>query len=144
MAYRERRWPSTDLPFFYNLHHNVGQGCHNQRDDVVLVQVLLHKVIPIHARHVYTDGLFSPTTRNAILEFQREFSRISVNNGFQALTVDGVVSSATNIGYHSGGNHRTAFTITALNLEFKKKAPVDFEFLSSLPFTPPELRGRYQ
>jgi hypothetical protein len=73
--------PGTDLPVFYNVVHAVGEGCPNQKDDVMLVQYLLMSVyekLPSSARpkgDIGVTGYCGGATRNWILKFQLDANK---------------------------------------------------------------------
>src|SRR5690349_14865511 len=115
MAYRETKYYSGDLPFFWNVSKSVGPTRPNRKTDVALVQALLRKSYSSSfITNLAIDGDCGPVTRAAIAKFQQDFSTYSVGAGLEPLEKDGIVTSADNFGFEGGGKTYTAFTIVAL------------------------------
>ena len=104
---------SGGVPFFCNVSAGVGQGQPNRRDDVMLVQWLLHqyfsnapKVPPPPGPMIKIDGLFGRQTGAYIQQFQTGGKA----NGYN-IKPDGVISRAS--GFIGGAGSQ--YTITHLN-----------------------------
>ena len=103
----------TGVPFFCNVHGGVGPGQANRRDDVLLVQWLLHqyfskspKIPPPPGPMIKVDGAFGRQTGEYIKAFQNGGKTQGYN-----LKPDGVISRASGFFSSSGSQ----YTITHLN-----------------------------
>ncbi len=134
MAYKETKYSSDDLKYFFNVSSSVGPSRPNSKTDVALVQALLRNCYDTgDIAKLKIDGDCGPKTRAAIRKFQDEFSRHSTKAGLEALEKDGIVTRANNQGFDGPNGKIVAFTIVALNYTLKNLKPQVFE---NLPFSP--------
>lgn len=140
MAYvRVTGWPEPDPPFFYNVHNSVGLGSPNRRDDVLLVQYLLHTIYDRPGRPnsptggpLRVDGICGPTTDNYIRFFQQSLNA----RGIQA-PIDGRVDRAR--GNLVGPRTSSQYIITLINFAFRNIRPDDYRNLPEAWDVPGEL-----
>jgi hypothetical protein len=126
------------LPVIYTVSDAVGPSAPNDRLDVMLVQYFLRMFA--FSGNLALDGQFGPDTYQNIRHFQLRWRQISAQH-HQALTaIDGRVSPATTMGYRRG-NEVVAYTMAALNYQFKLLFPSQFMALLQQPDLPEELRS---
>jgi hypothetical protein len=126
------------LPVIYTVSDAVGPSAPNDRLDVMLVQYFLRMFT--FSGNLALDGQFGPDTYQKIRMFQQQWRRISARH-HQALTaVDGRVSPAPTMGYRRG-NEVVAYTMAALNYQFRLLYPAQFMALLQQPNLPEELRS---
>jgi len=107
---------SPTEPYFYNVINAVGEQCPNTKDDVMMVQYLLHhlyKNAPVHfkpAGEMTVDGICGPTTIRWIREYQNQMYM----NG-TPIRPDGRVDRIRNKDTFEGGISKTLYTLYCLN-----------------------------
>ncbi len=113
--------PANQLSHFWNIHENVGWGCRNRPDDVMLVQFLLKGAIRLYLdqykgifkqptkNDLVVDGIFGPQTHKWIKAYQ------SIMPGY--FHQDGKVDAIDGTREYSTKQHRL-YTIVALNGDF--------------------------
>lgn len=128
---------------YYALNHAVGDRSPNRRDDILLVQWLLHRVYADHPLFtapppgdITVDGLVGPQTVAWIAAFQADVCRLGLS-----CTVDGRVDAAPKA---TVGDSRTPYTILWLNAALRAANPATFEDPASDPDLPPELISALQ
>lgn len=136
MAYFQ---PTGDdrLPVVYNVNFPVGANSPNRRDDVYLVQWLLHHVYAEHpsfntpdGSDIAIDGWYGPQTLQWIKMFQADVRKIG-----QSCALDGRVDRL-----RPTGNPNTGFyTIAYLNYFFGSVNPAAFSTPASDPTCPQPL-----
>jgi hypothetical protein len=109
----------SGMTFFWNIHEDVGWGCRNRPDDVMLVQFLLrgvfqnyckhYKVAPPTKKPLAVDGIFGPQTYKWIKAFEDVIPGFSHHDG-KVDAIDGTRSMSTIKKRH--------YTIIGLNLDF--------------------------
>lgn len=141
MAYKDTKYSSSDLKYFYNVTKSVGPGRPNQKGDVALVQALLRKNYDDNeVSKLVIDGICGPKTKSAILKFQKEFSHHTEKAGLEPLEKDGIVTHADNFGFDGPKGKVVAYTIVALNFTLNKLKPRVWENLPYDPTLPVWLR----
>jgi hypothetical protein len=132
---------AADLRFFWNVHEDVGWGCRNRPDDVMLVQYLLrrtmHNVVEVYQqpslptkKDLVVDGIFGPQTHKWIRAYQSLMSNYFHQDG-KVDAIDGTRKKSTK-------QHRL-YTIIALNLDFIDNDYLYFYDLRMDPNLPPFL-----
>ena len=137
MAYIQSTGDPT-FPSMYNVNFPVGKNSPNKRDDVFLVQWMLHRVYTDSpsftapdGNDLAMDGWIGPTTIRWITAFQTD-----VKNKGQSCWVDGRVDRA-----HAGLTEvtKTIFTISYLNSYLAAANPSVFGAPATDPEIPQEL-----
>jgi hypothetical protein len=126
------------LPVIYTVSDAVGPSAPNDRLDVMLVQFFLS--IFAFSGRLAVDGQFGPDTYQNVRHFQLRWRQISAQHHMALPAIDGRVSPATTMGYRRG-NEVVAYTMAALNLQFKTLYPSQFMALRQQPDFPEELRS---
>lgn len=123
---------------YYNTNYAVGIPAPNKRDDVLLVQWMLHRVFTDHPAFVppendglAIDGWIGPHTIKWIKAFQA-----TVRRSGRPCALDGRVDSARTA---TGAVSKTPYTILWLNVHLQLANPDAFADPSSDPDCPPEL-----
>jgi hypothetical protein len=123
---------------YYNVNYAVGYNAPNKRDDVLLVQWMLHRVFTDHPRFVRPeprdlaiDGWIGPQTIKWIKAFQATIRK----NG-RPCAFDGRVDSARK---SEGSISKAPYTILWMNSNFEVANPDVFFEPSSDPDCPTEL-----
>ena len=143
----------TIVPF-YNVTAAVGRGVGGYSTDIMLVQYMLFKICINPRPHFDRNlGLFGPVLSGPnggrclfpftgaystdLDEWIMAFQRAANERGYGQLVVDGKINRApVGWGQHSGGGHRSWYTIQAMNLiMYRTIVPpyVDFPNLSDMP-----------
>jgi peptidoglycan hydrolase-like protein with peptidoglycan-binding domain len=105
---------------FWNINKEVGWGCRNDSDDVLLVQYFLVASSDKYRQaNLVLDGIFGKKTAKAIREFQNYFDIFSDGK------IDVPDGSRLYI-YNSSGNGY-AYTMLCLNYCYYYKKPVFYE-----------------
>jgi hypothetical protein len=124
---------------YYNVNFAVGSNAPNKRDDVLLVQWMLHRIYiddprfaPGPDRDIRMDGWIGPQTIRWITAFQRAIRRL----GLRCL-VDGRVDSARVSS--EGSVSKTVYTIMWMNEALLESNPTVFGDATLDPSCPPEL-----
>jgi hypothetical protein len=131
------QFPTTDGGHAYNVNFSVGAASVNRRDDVLLVQWMLHRIYSdasfprVGGKPLTVDGYAGPQTVQWIQSFQQR-----VRAGGHACHVDGRVDSARK---QSAGVTKTVYTIIWLNFFLRKYNPAAFDEPSVDPNCPREL-----
>jgi hypothetical protein len=127
------------FPNFYNVNFPVGKDSPNKRDDVFLVQWLLHRVYSDSqyftspdGGDIAMDGWIGPKTNRWIIAFQTD-----VRNLGEACVVDGRVDRARVGGVAS--ITKTYYTIVWLNAFLLDANPAVYNNPSADPECPQEL-----
>jgi hypothetical protein len=122
----------------YNVNYAVGTRAPNKRDDVLLVQWMLHRVftdhpsfVPPDADDLAIDGWIGPRTVKWIKAFQ-----VTVRRFGRPCALDGRVDSARK---SEGSVSKAPYTILWLNGELLVANPTVFSDPSIDPDMPPEL-----
>jgi hypothetical protein len=126
------------LPVIYTVSDAVGPSAPNHRLDVMLVQYFLRMFT--FSGDLALDGQFGPDTYQKIKMFQQQWRQISARHHYALTAIDGRVSPATTMGYRRG-NEVVAYTMAALNYQFKLLYPAQFMALLQQPNLPEELRS---
>ena len=128
---------------YYNVNYAVGNQAPNMRDDVLLVQWMLHRVftdhplfIPPEAKRLAIDGWIGPQTIKWIKAFQATIRR----NG-RPCAFDGRVDSARK---SAGSISKSPYTVLWLNSALRSANPTVFEDPGSDPDMPTELMAALQ
>jgi hypothetical protein len=123
---------------YYNVNYAVGKNAPNKRDDVLLVQWMLHRVYIDHPQFfspdggdLDIDGWIGPKTIKWITAFQHDMRRLG-----QRCAVDGRVDSARK---SMGAVSKAPYTILWMNGHMQIANPEVFENPSSDPDCPTEL-----
>lgn len=122
----------------HNVNFSVGNQAVNKRDDVLLVQWLLHRIYkdrgraPVGGVPMAIDGWIGPQTKNWITDFQRRMKE----NG-ESCHMDGKVDSAR---YQTSMVTKTVYTIILMNQYLLAKNPKAHADPASDPDCPAELR----
>ncbi|HUL14523.1 MAG TPA: hypothetical protein VLV88_00885 [Terriglobales bacterium] len=108
----------TDIAWLTNVSFPVGPGCFNLRDDVLLVQIAINRLLahfvindPKGDRitaYLHRDGLFGSRTADAILGYQK-----NVKSRGYYIVPDGRIDPAPVSGWTPSGNAQ--YTIVYLN-----------------------------
>ena len=124
---------------FHNVNFSVGNQSVNRRDDVMLVQWLLHRIYkdrgkqPVGGKPMMIDGWIGPQTVNWIKDFQRRMRE----NG-EPCYLDGRVDAAR---YQTSTVTKTVYTIILMNTYLLRKNPKAHADPASDPDCPIELRN---
>ncbi len=128
---------------YYNVNFAVGLPAPNKRDDVLLVQWLLHRVyadhpffVPPDGGDLAIDGFIGKQTVRWVTAFQADVRRLG-----QPCALDGRVDSARK---SVGSISKTPYTILWLNAALRSANPAVFEDPGSDPDLPPELMAALQ
>jgi hypothetical protein len=128
---------------YYNVNFAVGTKSPNKRDDVLLVQWLLHRVYADHpffsapdGDDIAIDGFIGEQTVKWITAFQTDVRRLG-----QPCAGDGRVDSARK---SAGSISKAPYTILWLNSALRSANPTVFEDPGSDPDLPPELMAALQ
>src|SRR4051794_36129347 len=123
---------------YYNVNFAVGPRAPNKRDDILLVQWLLHRVYADHPLltppapgDIATDGFVGPQTVEWITAFQADVRRLG-----RPCALDGRVDSARK---SVGSISLAPYTILWLNSAFRAANPAVFADPGSDPDMPGEL-----
>jgi hypothetical protein len=137
---------STESWLFYNLEAAVGQGCANQRSDVLLVQYLLKegckapRFAEIETSAGFTQdvmqitGAWDQSWGGYLSIYLRTLARLG-RPVVQDRRVDPVVS-----GHVRGPVRKVQYTILYLNAGYLDLRPADYPHLSEVSNCPAELR----
>jgi hypothetical protein len=137
-------WPGlSPEPYFYNVDEAVGPSCPNRRDDVLLVQYFLKvafdngkaydpPLVPPAGQPLTVTGMADPITFRWIKDFQEQAKKKGHKNA-----LDGRVDKAKGTGI--GTISHTQYTITFLNLTYKKVRPNDYANIAKAGDCPPDL-----
>lgn len=131
------------MKVIYSVDHDVGPGCRNDRQDVLLVQFFLYSaskaggglqaIQPAGAKPLKIDGIYGPQTSAYIRNYQQASEGRTV--------MDGKVSPIQG-GSISGAVQGKALTIAHLNGSYAKRLGVERHFrLDGDPNFPAALRG---
>ena len=130
---------------FYNVDTSVGPGRPNRRDDVLLVQYFMResfKGVPSFKKDPFPGGVLAvhgragPQTFAAIRHFQKMAKKTGLTSA-QDGRVDPPVGEKLR-----GSISQTQYTITSMNLGFKKARSRDWPNVSKASDCPGELRPR--
>jgi hypothetical protein len=128
---------------YYNVNFAVGSRSPNKRDDVLLVQWLLHRVYLDHpffsspdGGDIAVDGFIGKQTIQWITAFQTDVRRLG-----QPCALDGRVDSARK---SAGSISKSPYTILWLNAALRSANPAVFEDPGSDPEMPTELMSALQ
>lgn len=123
---------------YYNVNFAVGNQSPNKRDDVYLVQWMLHRIytdhplfIPPENKDLSMDGWIGPKTIKWIKAFQTDVNRLG-----QTCVADGRVDSARK---QTGAVSKTVYTMLWLNGALRSANPTVFFDPASDPSIPPQL-----
>ncbi len=131
------RFPTADGGHAYNVNYAVGANGVNRRDDVLLVQWMLHRIYadgtlpPVGGPPLKVDGYAGPQTVKWIAAFQ---ARVRASG--ESCHVDGRVDSARK---QVASVTKTVYTIIWLNAGLRKYSPAAFADPASDPTCPKEL-----
>jgi len=124
----------TDLKWIFNVSYSAGPRCPNHRDDVLLVQHLLNKLLPYvemmdeNGKRITTylsrDGVCGPMTSGAIKAYQE-----NLKSRKRMVWADGVISPSDNTGWTPiQGDQYTIVFMNRDHVKFYGKMPSDTEF----------------
>jgi hypothetical protein len=131
------RFPTSSGEYGYNVNYAVGAGGVNRRDDVFLVQWMLHRIYSdalfplVGGKHLTVDGYVGPQTVQWIAAFQARVRSVG-----HSCHVDGRVDSARK---QSASVTKTVYTIIWLNSYLRQYSPAAFAELGVDPTCPREL-----
>jgi hypothetical protein len=114
--------PAKHLNHFYNIDRAVGRGCPNGREDVLLVQLFLRRVLegyndPVPGeKPLLIDGSYGSQTQRYIDHWQKGTNLVNPT----AVVADGVISS---ISERSGLGSRSGrvFGLILLNIQYSDR-----------------------
>lgn len=129
---------TTDNGSFYNVNYSVGSNASNKRDDVFLVQWMLHRVYTDHpmlsppeVQRLEVDGCIGPQSVKWIKAFQSDMRRAG-----RTCMLDGRIDSARNV---TGAVSKVPYTILWLNAVFFAANPQIYTDPANDPEAPLEL-----
>lgn len=133
---------------FYNVESSVGQGGANKTDDVLLVQFMLSEIgkrpdhpTPPPKSKLTLDGKSGPITLEWILWFQ---NNVKLKGG--PITADGRIDSAQEQDgdwYHSFSPGGVGYTITHLNVTYRRRFHRDHDALELAASCPGPLKAKF-
>lgn len=122
---------SPQLAYFYNVTNAVGEQCPNMKDDVMMVQYMLHhlyKGAPVNmkpAGELTVDGICGPVTKQWIRTYQNQLYQ----SGF-SISPDGRVDRIIDKVTFKGSISQTTYTLYYLNRNLADK---DSQAYADLP-----------
>lgn len=114
---------------FWGIDRNVGWGCTNNYDDVLLIQYLINSLKITD--QLVEDGIFGNNTYKAIARFQKKFSQYYLNTCVVDGKVNAVDGEVTN--YDSGSKIYTIYLINYWFIEKKRIFYPDIRMDRDLP-----------
>ena len=129
------------LRFFWNIHEDVGWGCRNRPDDVMLVQFMLKRVFQYQVekyglprlptkKDMVVDGIFGPQTHKWVSAYQQLMPGYMHQDG-KVDAIDGTKKISTKTD--------RAYTIAILNLDFADRDYIYYHDLRMDPNLPSAL-----
>jgi hypothetical protein len=113
----------VSLKWIHNVSYNVGPQAWNKRDDVLLVQHLLNKLLAplgltdkngkLITAYLVRDGICGTNTQTAIWAYQNNVKNVRKLVG----SVDGYVDPSNRSGWNNQGNQ---FTIVHMNRDHRQ------------------------
>lgn len=123
-----------EYDFYWGVERNVGWGCENNYDDVLLIQYLINSLEIMDK--LVEDGAFGPKTSKAIKRFQTKFNRKYPHT----CVVDGQVNAAQgDVFYVPGSKQLMIYTIYMLNFWYLEKKRIYYRDIRMDPKLPNEL-----